>query len=187
MPEAPGRRRCQSAATASIDLGAVYDAAKIGAPAHGYTVLKVAEMLQSEHIRALPADVKRKSIMVALDAAGVKVDRDRRGRRAARSRARHLRAGAAEAPRGAARRRPPPRTSSIEEEITQRVAELRARIDAEQHARSSAEQDELQAWQHAEAPGGRGASPRPSATSCRRIRSRRSRARRRDKGDADVR
>ena len=43
-------------------------------PAHGYTVLKVAEMLQSEHIRTLPPDVKRKSILVALDAAGVTVD-----------------------------------------------------------------------------------------------------------------
>ena len=31
-------------------------------------------MLESEHIRALPADVKRKSLMVALDAAGVKVN-----------------------------------------------------------------------------------------------------------------
>jgi hypothetical protein len=56
-----------------FDLGEVYEAAKIGAPAHGYTVLKVADMLQSEHIRTLPGDVKRKSIMVALDAAGVKV------------------------------------------------------------------------------------------------------------------
>ena len=85
-PEAapPARVRCVpddgpetaplSPATASVDLGAVYDAAKIVAPSHGYTVLKVAEMLESEHIRALPADVKRKSLMVALDAAGVKVN-----------------------------------------------------------------------------------------------------------------
>ena len=55
------------------DLAVVYRSAQIAAPAHGYTVLKVAEMLQSEHIRTLPADVKSKSIMVALDAAGVKV------------------------------------------------------------------------------------------------------------------
>lgn len=33
------------------DLSAVYEAAKIAPPPHGYSVLKVAEMLESEHIR----------------------------------------------------------------------------------------------------------------------------------------
>jgi hypothetical protein len=51
----------------------IYRAAEIQAPAHGYTIMKIAEMLQSEHIRRLPADVKRSSILVALDAAGVNV------------------------------------------------------------------------------------------------------------------
>src|SRR5438067_9821226 len=32
----------------------IYRAAEIQAPAHGYTIMKVAEMLQSERIRALP-------------------------------------------------------------------------------------------------------------------------------------
>ena len=58
----------------SAELAAVYESAKIVPPAHGYTVLKIAEMLQSEHIRTLPADVRRKSVLVALDAAGVKVE-----------------------------------------------------------------------------------------------------------------
>ena len=58
----------------SADLSIVYESAQIVPPAHGYTVLKVAEMLQSEHIRALPAEVRRKSVLVALDAAGVKVE-----------------------------------------------------------------------------------------------------------------
>ena len=51
----------------------IYQPAEIPAPAHGYTILKIAEMLQSEHIRSLPAEVKRSSILVALDAAGVKL------------------------------------------------------------------------------------------------------------------
>jgi hypothetical protein len=51
----------------------IYESAQIETPAHGYTVLKVADMLTNEHIRDLPADVKRKSVLVALDAAGVKI------------------------------------------------------------------------------------------------------------------
>jgi hypothetical protein len=54
-------------------FGDIYHAAKIAAPSHAYTVLKVAEMLRSEHLSSLPVDVKRKSILVALDAAGVKI------------------------------------------------------------------------------------------------------------------
>jgi len=51
----------------------IYGAADIKAPAHGYSILKVSDMLNSEHIRAMPAEVKKGSIMVALDAAGVKI------------------------------------------------------------------------------------------------------------------
>ncbi len=51
----------------------IYGAAEISPPVHGYTILKVAEMLASEHIRTLPQEVKRSSILVALDAAGVKL------------------------------------------------------------------------------------------------------------------
>lgn len=52
----------------------VYRAAEIRQPAHGYTILKVAEMLASEHIRDLPPKVKRSSVLLALDAAGVKIE-----------------------------------------------------------------------------------------------------------------
>jgi hypothetical protein len=52
----------------------IYRAAEVNTPAHGYTIMKVADMLQSEHIRGLPAEVKRNSILLALDAAGVKID-----------------------------------------------------------------------------------------------------------------
>ena len=114
----------------SVDLEALYRSAKIQTPAHGYTVLKVAEMLQSEHIRALPADVKQKSILVALDAAGVKVaeivedavQRDRALDTYERVLQKHLEDLRAQKDR---------ENKQIEEEINQRVAELRARIDAE--------------------------------------------------------
>lgn len=51
----------------------IYDAAEIVQPAHGFTIFKIAEMMQSEHIRSLPMEVKRSSILLALDAAGVKI------------------------------------------------------------------------------------------------------------------
>jgi hypothetical protein len=48
----------------------IYDAAEIHAPPHGFTIMKVAEMLRSEHIRSLPREVKSSSVLVALEAAG---------------------------------------------------------------------------------------------------------------------
>jgi hypothetical protein len=145
VPDAEADTPFPAAVTGAIDLGTVYDAAKIGAPAHGYTVLKVAEMLQSEHIRALPADVKRKSVMVALDAAGVKVaeiveDAVRRDRaldtyeRVLRKSLDDLRAETAA------------ENTRIEEEIAQRLAELRARTD-ENNRKTQREQDDFLAWQ----------------------------------------
>src|SRR5262245_14377594 len=56
-----------------ISFEEIYRAADINAPAHGYTIAKISDMLQSEHIRNLPAEVKRSSILLALDAAGVKI------------------------------------------------------------------------------------------------------------------
>ena len=56
-----------------MSFAEIYSAAEISTPAHGYTVLKVAEMLQSPHIKDLPSEVRRSSVLVALDAAGVKV------------------------------------------------------------------------------------------------------------------
>lgn len=54
-----------------ISFEEIYTAADINAPSHGYTITKIAEMLQSEHIRNLPSEVKRSSILLALEAAGV--------------------------------------------------------------------------------------------------------------------
>jgi hypothetical protein len=55
-------------------FGEIYRAAELPAPAHGYTILKVADMLQSEHIRGLPAEVRRSSVLLALEAAGVQIN-----------------------------------------------------------------------------------------------------------------
>ena len=48
----------------------IYEAAEIHPPSHGFTIEKVGDMLRSEHIRNLPRDVKKSSILVALEAVG---------------------------------------------------------------------------------------------------------------------
>jgi len=50
----------------------IYAAAQISSPTHGFTILKIIDLLQSEHIRNLSRDVKRSSLLLALEAAGVK-------------------------------------------------------------------------------------------------------------------
>lgn len=51
----------------------IYDAAEVPTPAHGFTIFKIAEMLKNEHIRSLPVEIKRSSVLLALDAAGIKL------------------------------------------------------------------------------------------------------------------
>jgi hypothetical protein len=51
----------------------IYEAAEVRIPAHGFTIFKIADMLKSEHIRSLPVEIKRSSVLLALDAAGVKL------------------------------------------------------------------------------------------------------------------
>jgi len=122
----------------------IYTAAHIGTPSHGYTVLKVADMLKSEHIQALPADVKRKSILVALDAAGVKINeiiedavqRDRALDAFERVLQKHLQD--LQAAKETENKR-------LEEEINKRLAELRAQID-ENNKELTREQDNLLNW-----------------------------------------
>jgi hypothetical protein len=145
VPDAEASASFASPVRGTVDLGEVYDAAKIVAPPHGYSVLKVADMLKSEHIRALPTDVKRKSVMVALDAAGVKVTdivedavkRDRALDTYERVLQKHLEERSAAIAAENAR---------LEEEIAQRAAEMRARIDENTRA-LTAEQHEFQTWQ----------------------------------------
>ncbi len=131
-------------AVSTGDLAIVYESAQIVAPPHGYTVLKVAEMLRSQHIQALPREVKGKSVLVALDAAGVSVDdivadavrRDRALDTYERVLQKHL---------DDVRAKAAAENAALENEIAQRVGELRARID-DNTQRAAAEQAEFQAW-----------------------------------------
>jgi len=144
VPDAGAETTFATPVSAPTDLAEIYASAQIATPAHGYSVLKVAEMLQSEHIRTLPAEVKQKSIMVALDAAGVKVaeiiedavQRDRALDTYERVLQKHLEDLRAE--KSAENQR-------IEEEINQRVAELRAKVD-QNNAELTTEQNNLLAW-----------------------------------------
>jgi hypothetical protein len=133
------------AVTNLAPLAEIYTSAQISVPSHGYTVLKVADMLHSEHIRALPTDVKRKSILVALEAAGVSVDeivqdalhRDRALDTYERVLQKSLDDFRSEKLAENAR---------LEQEIAERLAELRGRIEANNQGVFT-EMENLQAWQ----------------------------------------
>ncbi len=141
---AAGEATFDATAATPSNMADIYASAQITVPPHGYSVLKVAEMLQSEHIRALPADVKQKSIMVALDAAGVKiaeivedaVKRDRALDTYERVLQKHLED---------LRARKTAENRQIEEEINQRVAELRAKVN-QNEVELTAAQNNLLTW-----------------------------------------
>jgi hypothetical protein len=143
-PESASVPTAPPAGARPSDLDEVYAAARIDAPPHGYSVLKVAEMLASEHISALAPDVKRKSVMVALDAAGVKVTdivedavrRDRALDTYERVLQKHL---------DELRAQTEAENKQLEDEIQRQVSDLRARIDANAK-KVAAEESELQAW-----------------------------------------
>jgi hypothetical protein len=52
----------------------IYRAAGIMIPRKGYSIKKVVEMLNSEHISGLSKELKRAAILMALDAAGIPLD-----------------------------------------------------------------------------------------------------------------
>jgi hypothetical protein len=52
----------------------IYRSAGIKSPRLGYSIGKVIDMLHSEHIRNLPTETKRASLLMALEAASVQVD-----------------------------------------------------------------------------------------------------------------
>ena len=58
----------------SMSIAEIYQAAEIAPPPGGFTIMKVGELLQSPHIKALPPEVKRSSVLLALEAAGVKIE-----------------------------------------------------------------------------------------------------------------
>ena len=143
-PAAPVAIADEAAVSGGASIADVYEAASIVAPAHGYTVLKVAEMLQSAHIRALPPDVKRKSVLVALDAAGVSIDAvvaDAVARDRALDTYEHVLEQHVDTLRAAKAAE----NEQIEAELARLTAELRAKVDGNNRD-VSREQAELQAW-----------------------------------------
>ena len=52
----------------------IYRAAGVLSPASGYSINKVVDMLESDHIRGLSKEIKRASVLMALDASGTPVE-----------------------------------------------------------------------------------------------------------------
>jgi hypothetical protein len=69
----PAEPKFTSPVTNPTSFDEIYKAAEIPPAPQGYSIMKVSDMLQSEHIRSMPADVRRSSVLVALDAAGVDI------------------------------------------------------------------------------------------------------------------
>lgn len=62
----------EAAQFASIDE--IYQAAKIKAPAHGMTILKVAELLRSKHLAGKSFEAKQAALMLVCETSGVKLE-----------------------------------------------------------------------------------------------------------------
>ena len=125
-------------------LASIYAAARIATPPHGYTILKVAEMLESEHIRELPAEVRRKSVLVALDAAGVSV-KDVVDDAVQRDRALDTYERVLEKNLEERRQATLQENARLEAEIEQRMRELRAAIEQNNQAMTKA-REQLAVW-----------------------------------------
>jgi hypothetical protein len=57
-----------------LSMEDIYRMAGILNPRKGYSINKIVEMLRSEHLRGLSREMKRASVLMALDAAGITVD-----------------------------------------------------------------------------------------------------------------
>lgn len=69
--------KAEEAASEQVELLSmedIYRTAGIIAPRKGYSINKVVEMLHSEHLRGLPKEMRRASVLMALDAAGIPVE-----------------------------------------------------------------------------------------------------------------
>ncbi len=69
-----GRESGESFPGELLSMEDIYRAAGIVGPRRGYSINKVVEMLHSEHIRGLSKEMKRASVLMALDAARVSID-----------------------------------------------------------------------------------------------------------------
>jgi hypothetical protein len=76
MSQSPARpaEGLSSPQTNLLSYEDIYRAAGILSPRSGYGIHKVVDMLNSERIRSLAPDVKRASVLMALDAAGTSAD-----------------------------------------------------------------------------------------------------------------
>jgi hypothetical protein len=66
--------RGEDAEVELMSMEDIYRMAGIMNPRKGYSISKIVEMLHSEHLRGLSKEMKRASVLMALDAAGVSVD-----------------------------------------------------------------------------------------------------------------
>ena len=57
-----------------LSMDDIYRLAGILNPRKGYSINKIVEMLHSEHLRGVSKDIKRASVLMALDAAGISLD-----------------------------------------------------------------------------------------------------------------
>lgn len=57
-----------------VDFQTIYETAGIQPPEHGFTILKICDMLQSEHLRKMTSEVKKNAILVALEAAHARIE-----------------------------------------------------------------------------------------------------------------
>lgn len=73
-PNAPAVNPATTPASELLSYEDFYHAAGIMSPRSGYGIHKVVEMLNSDRLRELSKDVKRVSVLMALDAAGTTVD-----------------------------------------------------------------------------------------------------------------
>ena len=69
VPDQPGR----TPVIQTPAFSEVYRQAGIRAPAHGFTILKVADMVSSSHLRDLSREGKRAAILMALEASNVQI------------------------------------------------------------------------------------------------------------------
>ena len=63
-----------SAPSEMPDFETIYRAAKVPAPAHGYTIEKVGSMLQNPRLTGMSVSVKANSVLMALEVAGVPIE-----------------------------------------------------------------------------------------------------------------
>ncbi len=70
----PAAEPASAARTDMLSYEDIYRAAGILTPPSGYGIQKVVDMLNSDRLRDLSKDIKRASVLMALDAAGTSVD-----------------------------------------------------------------------------------------------------------------